>query len=603
MYCNADKLLIALCALFLGVAVLGSGSAGAEVAVSLFNDAPAGLDRPQNLADADSVHPAIVRQRSVEIHTAALQSLQSLHADTATALSSPSALADVQYQLELFDGLSVTLLNGRVSRGYRNALIWVGEVAGAPFSEAVLVVQGDMMQANISWPGARYHLRYRGTTSANGLLHSIQEIDLSGYPPEHRPGGPAIPPAAAAQLDAPAAGPDSPAADDGSNIDVMVLYTPASLLASNGIDDLTSRINLAVANTNAGYVASGINLTMTLVHVGEANYTEAATDVHDRALEALTFTDDGEIDEIHALRDQYGADLVAMLIEERTSCGLGWIFNSLPDYGFQVSSWDCVGGGNNTLAHEFGHNQGALHDWGLYVWPDDEARTGDAHGYVDTIEGWRTIMAYNDWENCPDHRCGQVNIWSNPDRNYLGDPTGIADGSPRPADNVRVLNDSALAVANFRDSVDPEEPSPPLQLNYVPVVPCRLSNTRADSLGGAFGTGAVRTYSILPGNLDLSVYGGDASGCGIASDAAAVHVNLTVVAPGYAGYLRMWAADQTAPNASVIAWNAGFGASNAVSIPICSSVTSQSGCSGQYKIKIYSDGEVDLVVDVFGYYK
>ena len=359
----------------------------------------------------------VARARPVELPSQALLALRA-------SLAPAGAGSSGSFELALFDGTAITIAWQRSEPGFGGSISWLGEVVGKPRSQVVLTLRGDILQGNISWPGARYHLRYAGRT-AQRAIHALQEIDASQFPPEHPPGGPAIPPAppAGAALSSPSMALDAPAADDGSRIDVMVLYTPAAVTAAGGTSAMEALIDLAVTETNQGYLTSGINTRINLVHTAIVDYTESAGDTFGAALDALTYTADGQIDGIHALRDTYGADLVALLIDEpgSNSCGLGWIFNGMPDYGFQVTDWNCATG-SYSFAHEFGHNQGALHDWRL------DATPGYNHGYVEESDGWRTIMAYNDSANCPAGYCAAWNFGSNPDRNH----NVLFDASQRP---------------------------------------------------------------------------------------------------------------------------------------------------------------------------
>ena len=59
----------------------------------------------------------------------------------------------------------------------------------------------------------------------------------------------------------------NPQADDGSIIDVMVVYTPASRTATAQAG-IKSLIDLAVAETNQAYLNSQINTQLRLVYSG-----------------------------------------------------------------------------------------------------------------------------------------------------------------------------------------------------------------------------------------------------------------------------------------------------------------------------------------------
>ena len=73
-------------------------------------------------------------------------------------------------------------------------------------------------------------------------------------------------------------------------------------------------------------------------------------------LSRLEGTSDGYIDNVHSLRDQYGADLVSLLTTTSDYGGMAstMIHPSLgfESSGFNVNVWDIIYVSNYTLAHE-----------------------------------------------------------------------------------------------------------------------------------------------------------------------------------------------------------------------------------------------------------
>jgi len=123
------------------------------------------------------------------------------------------------------------------------------------------------------------------------------------------------------------------------------MYTPASL-ARYGAGGIASLANTAVAETTQAYANSQIDAQMNLVYTGLVGYTESGNMSTD--LERLTGTGDGYIDNIHTLRNNYGADLVILIEEATQYCGIGWVMSSLSAafqaYAFTVVSSDCATG-------------------------------------------------------------------------------------------------------------------------------------------------------------------------------------------------------------------------------------------------------------------
>jgi hypothetical protein len=117
-------------------------------------------------------------------------------------------------------------------------------------------------------------------------------------------------------------------ADDGTTIDVLVLYTPAARMAAGSIPAIRAVVDLAVAETNASYGNSGIVQRLRLVHTAEVNYSEVGGDFK-TDLTRLSGTTDGYMDEVHALRNTHGADLVALIIDDSSLCGRANLMNTV----------------------------------------------------------------------------------------------------------------------------------------------------------------------------------------------------------------------------------------------------------------------------------
>ena len=271
-------------------------------------------------------------------------------------------------------------------------------------------------------------------------------------------------------------------ADTGDVIDVMVVYTPNA--AAMGSIDLF--IQSALNNASDIYRNSRISTRLRLVHKAQVDYTQAAVDADGRGglfddITRLSFTQgvlpdgsvpdpEGSMDEIHALRDRYGADLVALFVAAPAggTCGIAYVpsFGEYPmddfeSLGFSVTARECEGSGYSVFTHEIGHNQGARHDpynAGCPTGPDS-CDVGEnfpwRYGRCNTDLGWRTAMAYggNPLGDCP----LSTRRFSSPVILFQGVPTGDADRR----DNRRVLLETAQRVANFRQSKSEPPPPPP----------------------------------------------------------------------------------------------------------------------------------------------
>ena len=234
-------------------------------------------------------------------------------------------------------------------------------------------------------------------------------------------------------------------ADSAATIDVIVFYTDDARLGEGSTAAMNARIQLAMQETNGSYANSGVQPRLRLVHVEEVSYAETGnifTDVN-----RLQNTSDGYIDHIHNLRKKYGADMVALIVENGGGyCGVAKSTYANTQNAFQVTTRSGCMTGYYSFGHEFGHLQGARHD--VYVdtsaWPYTFG-----HGYVHThattlSKRWRTVMAYNN--KCSDlgYNCTRLQWWSNGNKQYLGASMG-----DNKAQNFRVLNATAYNIANL----------------------------------------------------------------------------------------------------------------------------------------------------------
>ena len=273
-----------------------------------------------------------------------------------------------------------------------------------------------------------------------------------------------------------------------SVIDVAVFYTEAARIAEqgseNGSDAIEALIDLMIVEANGAFTEGGANVRLSLVHREEVTYTEQGTAEDDLLdLRARSEDDSGPMDEIHAIRDRVGADLIHLIVSppggDRSACGIAFlmsaVWNGFERSGFSVSRQSCT---ILALAHEIGHNMGLAHDRYQCSQSGDTCRGAYPYsrGYVNqrafdpgaaANRRWRTIMAYS--SQCrnaiPGFDCRRLSYFSNANRHIsysslpnIGDPLGVpgeqvTPSVTGPADAIRSLRRTRETVARFRTSV------------------------------------------------------------------------------------------------------------------------------------------------------
>jgi hypothetical protein len=422
-------LTLMLISLGAGVAAVAAPPEGGS---ALFEDAAA----PERAGELDE--QAVVRSRLVE---------PDLDLLTGSDAGAPAA----ELRLNLFDDALHAATLDRVETNRSGGLSWIGRLQGVPNSSVFLVVRDEVLVGDVAGPGVWYRIRY-----VRDGVHAIQEMDPATFPAELEPLPAAGPPESGG------AAPEV-TADDGSSIDVLVVYTDDARGEVGGTTAIEALIDLAVAETNQSYLNSQITQRLNLVDTAELAYDESSFD-WSTTLSRLRGPSDGYLDAVHSLRDGACADEVVLLVKgDGVYCGMAYQMASVgtyfADWAFAVVATNCATG-YYSFGHELGHNMGARHDW----YENTETTPYSySHGFVNSADRWRTVMAYD--LECSDQgfNCARLPYWSNPEVFYGGDPmgvpggtsTGCTAGTPGPAcdaDNHRTLDNTAATVANFRDS-------------------------------------------------------------------------------------------------------------------------------------------------------
>jgi hypothetical protein len=248
-------------------------------------------------------------------------------------------------------------------------------------------------------------------------------------------------------------------------VDLLVFSTPAAEAQAGSKAALWNEIAAAVKQANEAYVNSQVNHRMRLLDIQSINYTEAAYVPGDNTtgigadILRLINKSDGYLDGVHGIRDQVGADIVALIEAPAGSDPKGGISKTMhsvsPSFesdAFCVVRRTVLNGTSFGLAHEIGHIMGCGHDHAQAV--IDGADGGGAYpysyGYIFQAGG----TTYGDIMSYPPAGASRIPYFSNPDVLFGAVPTGVPGNDPTTAaNNALTMNNTASTVATFRGTV------------------------------------------------------------------------------------------------------------------------------------------------------
>ena len=123
----------------------------------------------------------------------------------------------------------------------------------------------------------------------------------------------------------------------------------------------------------------------------------------------------------------------------------------------------------------------------------------------------------------------------------------------------------------------------PSSYSFYPATPCRIADTRGAT--GQFGGPEMGSHETRNFPIPLS-------SCAIPSTASAYSLNVTVVPPGYLGYLTTWPTGQAQPNASTLNSWTGKVVANAALVP--------AGSNGS--VSVFVQDPTNVILDTNGYF-
>ncbi len=381
-------------------------------------------------------NPAVLRSRFVKVKF-----------DRVKEAFQKKGAASQHLRFNLFEDVAINARLERLEHHKSGSTSWIGKGVGKENSSVIFTVLDNVMIGSFTIGSKSYAIRYVG-----GEFHEIQELDPSKHPDSLEP---------EIENDLDLADVIGQEQEDGENqvrevantyIDVMVVYTATTRIAAGGSTAIKATINQAITETNVGFINSQVYIRLRLAYTKEVSYSESGFS-WSACLNRLVANGDGHMDEIHSLRDIYAADIVTMIVENQSSCGMAKAIMANASTAFCLVSRGCATSPEFSFAQEIGHLHGARHD--RYSDNTDYYFYYN-HGYIYPLGYWRTIMGTNAGCLAQGVNCSVINFWSNPNLTYGGVPLGVPGGAGIGADNHRCLNETAPIVAAFRQPI-PED--------------------------------------------------------------------------------------------------------------------------------------------------
>ena len=387
--------------------------------------------------------------------------------------------------LNFFDDASVEVSVDAVEPAVLGNGYVSGSVLGQPGS-VVLVVHADSSDRVVAVSGSASTAEgaFRVSTIGGGT-YSIEEVDvtvpwvdgvlpdepeLANPPPRLSPDASG----AAFSLVDPAV---SAASSGVSEIDMLVLYTPAAAAQAGGEASMRAEVERLFGETNTAFGNSGVSARVG-GWVRAVSYVESQDVGTD--LGRLQGSFDGYLDDVHSVRSDLGADLVHLLVaftpttssDGSYTCGVAYT-GLYASWAFGVTLF--YRGCSYTFTHELGHNLGLRHDrYQKFTYGGSTtAHVPYAYGYSNAetfspVAGgqcWYTVMAY--YKHCSDVPGGRgftrpVLRFSTPYRRHpsSGEPLGVLGeietySVEGPADAARALERTRAQVAGYYHRPDP----------------------------------------------------------------------------------------------------------------------------------------------------
>ncbi len=355
-------------------------------------------------------------------------------------------------ELNLFADTTLGATTDLLERAPDGDLSWRGEIGQTGHEYATLVRRGGEVAGIVPSHAGTFEIVPMGGGESRVTQVHVDELPGCGVDDLNIPGNPlhgdhfrdAV--ARSQRADQGERGASMLRGETVSFLDQLVAYTPSALTWVGGTTSgMNAFIDNAILDMNTVLANSGIEMETRVVFKHALSEDETGDGVADR--NAFRQTTDGKWDEVHQLRDDFGADIGHILVRNSNVCGIAaqiWRGSSNGDqFAFCLTAMGCVS--NLTFVHEVGHVIGCAHDF---------ANSGGSPGTFfysfgwfdpDPTPTWHSIMSYS-----PGAGSGRVPYFSTPNVTWTD---GNRLGDSQLADNARTINLNIPDITAWRASV------------------------------------------------------------------------------------------------------------------------------------------------------
>jgi hypothetical protein len=412
----------------------------------------------------------------IQMVQAAAPELNSWKGHTQAGLRSRAIMLNSQLQDEqplrkgtnlvthLFDDLKIQSNVLQSTRNSNGVTVTTAQIEGSQWGRVFIASSNGKVRAKILVPKQKkvFAIEY----NKNDDLHYALELDPQLLQPEEDE--PLLPPHALftpgqesidQMMETLSITGEDESTDATTVVDVMVVYSNDALSYAGSVDEIDKIIALGIAMANDAHESTNTGIFLHLVHSALVDYTGSGNRSTD--LERLYEASDGYMDEVHTLRNTYGADFVSLIPGDYSGDG-GVAYLLIDPSGDSAGAFSVVNApifDSYTTAHEIGHNMGLSHAKDQNYQAGPTSWITDPYNFADSSAGWHwhpvantagysSVMAYSSgqyYSDGLDH--SRVGLFSDPDISYEGLPCGhVNDGY-----NALVLRSLKDVYASYRN--------------------------------------------------------------------------------------------------------------------------------------------------------